>query len=175
MKAKKTPQHYMRQVLTLAAEALELGEFPIAAIVVLDGEIIARATASEQRDLIPSRFSAVPEMYCLLSAYASASETPLTGETLSLAALDPVQRAELPAEDCAVLLRYAQQDWTALQAIHSPVLWGRAGARRSRLRGVAVAPGARHPDAVAGGRGDRRRRHAAVRPFGHALSALHSS
>jgi tRNA(adenine34) deaminase len=46
----KTPVYYMRQALTLAAEALELGEFPIAAIVVLDDRIIARATASEQRE-----------------------------------------------------------------------------------------------------------------------------
>ena len=33
----------MRQTLTMAAEALELGEFPIAAIVILDDRIIARA------------------------------------------------------------------------------------------------------------------------------------
>jgi tRNA(adenine34) deaminase len=54
----KTPEHYMRQTLTLAAEALEFGEFPIAAIVVLDDAasshvrsgIIARATTSEQRE-----------------------------------------------------------------------------------------------------------------------------
>jgi len=46
----KTPERYMRQTLTLAAAALELGEFPIAAIVVLDDRIIARATASEQRE-----------------------------------------------------------------------------------------------------------------------------
>lgn len=50
MKEGKTPAYYMRQALTLAAEALELGEFPIAAIVVLDGKIIARATASEQQE-----------------------------------------------------------------------------------------------------------------------------
>ena len=46
----KTSEHYMRQALTLAAEALELGEFPVAAIVVLDDRIIARATASEQQE-----------------------------------------------------------------------------------------------------------------------------
>ena len=50
MNAGETPECYMRQVLTLAAEALELGEFPIAAIVVLDSRIIARATASERRE-----------------------------------------------------------------------------------------------------------------------------
>ena len=50
MNVEKTPEHYMGQVLALAAEALEFGEFPIAAIVVLDDRIIARATASEQRE-----------------------------------------------------------------------------------------------------------------------------
>jgi tRNA(adenine34) deaminase len=50
MKATKTPEQVMRQALALAAEALEQGEFPIAAIVVLDDEIIAQATASEQRE-----------------------------------------------------------------------------------------------------------------------------
>jgi len=59
MKPGTTPQHYyMRQTLALAAEALEFGEFPIAAIVVLDDAasshvrsgIIARATTSEQRE-----------------------------------------------------------------------------------------------------------------------------
>jgi tRNA(adenine34) deaminase len=50
MREERTAEHYMRQVLTLAAGALEQGEFPIASIVVLDGEIIAQATASEQRE-----------------------------------------------------------------------------------------------------------------------------
>jgi tRNA(adenine34) deaminase len=50
MNAGKTPEHYMRQTLALAARALELGEFPIAATVILDDRVIARATASEQRE-----------------------------------------------------------------------------------------------------------------------------
>jgi tRNA(adenine34) deaminase len=50
MKATKTPEQVMRQALALAAEALEQGEFPIAAIIVLDDEIIAQASASEQRE-----------------------------------------------------------------------------------------------------------------------------
>jgi hypothetical protein len=70
--------------------------------------------------LIPAQYSAVPEMYCLLSTYAGASETPLTGQPLALTALDPVQRAELPAEDNTTLLRYAGQNWAALQAVEVP-------------------------------------------------------
>jgi tRNA(adenine34) deaminase len=50
MNTERTPEDFMRQTLTLAAEALELGEFPIGAIVVLDDKVITRATASEQRE-----------------------------------------------------------------------------------------------------------------------------
>jgi tRNA(adenine34) deaminase len=60
-----TPEHYMRQVLALAAEALDQGEFPIAAIVVLDGEIIAQATTSEQRE---KRFLGHAELVALEEA-----------------------------------------------------------------------------------------------------------
>lgn len=70
--------------------------------------------------LIPAQYSAVPEMYCLLSTYAGATETSLTGQPLALSALDPVQRAELPAEACAALLRYAGRDWGTLQACEIP-------------------------------------------------------
>jgi tRNA(adenine34) deaminase len=65
MVAGKTPEHYMRQALTLAAEALELGEFPIAAIVVLDDRIIARAMASEERE---KRFLGHAELVALEEA-----------------------------------------------------------------------------------------------------------
>lgn len=70
--------------------------------------------------LIPAHYSAVPEIYCLLSTYAAAEEAALVGEAISLASLDPVQRAELPADDCAALLRYAEQDWAALRAVEVP-------------------------------------------------------
>jgi tRNA(adenine34) deaminase len=61
----KTPEYFMRRVLDLAADALELGEFPIAATVVLDGEIIAWATASEQRE---NRFLGHAELVALETA-----------------------------------------------------------------------------------------------------------
>jgi tRNA(adenine34) deaminase len=65
MKQSEAPEYYMRQVLALAAEALEQGEFPIAAIVVLDDEIIARATTSEQRE---KRFLGHAELVALEAA-----------------------------------------------------------------------------------------------------------
>ena len=65
MNTQETAECYMRQVLTLAAEALDVGEFPIAAIVVLDGKVIARATASERRD---KRFLGHAELVALEEA-----------------------------------------------------------------------------------------------------------
>jgi tRNA(adenine34) deaminase len=59
------PDQWMRRTLALAAEALEQGEFPIAAIVVLDDQILAQATASEQRE---KRFLGHAELVALEQA-----------------------------------------------------------------------------------------------------------
>lgn len=69
---------------------------------------------------IPYQYSAVPEMYCILYTYAAAAEIPLTGELLSLAALDPVRPTGLSGEECAILLSYAGRDWRAFQAVEVP-------------------------------------------------------
>jgi hypothetical protein len=69
---------------------------------------------------IPSRYSAVPEMYCILSTYARATEVRFAGEQLSLSAIHPPGRWELSGEDCAFLLRYAEQDLAALQKVGVP-------------------------------------------------------
>jgi tRNA(adenine34) deaminase len=63
--AGETARRYMGQVLTLAGEALDLGEFPIAAILVLDGKVIGRATASERRE---KRFLGHAELVALEEA-----------------------------------------------------------------------------------------------------------
>ena len=65
MSAGNTPEHYMRQTLALAAEALELGEFPIAAIVVLHDRVIASASTSEQHE---KRFLGHAELVALEQA-----------------------------------------------------------------------------------------------------------
>lgn len=59
------PERMMRKTLALAAEALELGEFPIAAIVVLHGQILGSASASEQRE---QRFLGHAELVALEQA-----------------------------------------------------------------------------------------------------------
>jgi hypothetical protein len=82
-------------------------------------EVFAPAQAGPPT-LIPAQYSAVPEMYCLLSTYAGASEMPLTGQPLALTALDQVHRVELSVEDNTALLCYAGQDWAALQAVGVP-------------------------------------------------------
>jgi hypothetical protein len=69
---------------------------------------------------IPSRYSAVPEMYCLLCRYAAARERPLSGEWVSLATFDRVQRQELSSEDCTELLSYAGEDLILLAKIEVP-------------------------------------------------------
>jgi hypothetical protein len=107
---------YSERLWVLGFELLEDGRLldPFHGVEVFDPALAGTA------HLIPSRFNAVPEIYCLLSTYSAAGETPLSGQALSLSALDPVQRAELPADDCTFLLRYAEQDWNALQAAAIP-------------------------------------------------------
>jgi tRNA(adenine34) deaminase len=65
MAESKRPEHFMKQTLALAAEALEQGEFPIAAVVVLGDETITSAAASEQRE---KRFLGHAELVALEEA-----------------------------------------------------------------------------------------------------------
>lgn len=50
MSEEVTAERHMRHTMRLAAEALELGELPIAAIVVLGDRVIGSATSAEQRE-----------------------------------------------------------------------------------------------------------------------------
>lgn len=79
-----------------------------------DVEVFDPAAAGPARR-IPSRYSAVPEMYCLLHAYAGATDVALTGQLLSFADLDPLARPELRADECAELLRYAGKNLAQLR------------------------------------------------------------
>jgi len=107
---------YSERLWALGFELLDDGRFvdPFHGVEVFDPASAGPAIT------IPSRYSAVPEMYCLLFTYAAAAETSLNGEALSLTALDRVRRPELTAEDCAALLRYAGQDFATLQAAAAP-------------------------------------------------------
>jgi tRNA(adenine34) deaminase len=65
MSAGKSSEDFMRRCLALGAGALAYGEFPIGAVVVLDGEIIAEGTTSEQRE---KRFLGHAELVALEAA-----------------------------------------------------------------------------------------------------------
>ena len=88
-------------------------------------EVFDPAKAGPARE-IPLAYSAVPEMYCLLHRYAAAEERPLSGEWVSLAAVDRVQRPGLPSEDCDALLGYATKDLRALASVEVPFIGERA-------------------------------------------------
>jgi tRNA(adenine34) deaminase len=60
-----TPLRYMRETLSLAESALELGELPIAALVVLDERVLASATTREKRE---GRFLVHAELLALEAA-----------------------------------------------------------------------------------------------------------
>ena len=61
--------HFMQEALSVATEGLEKGELPIGAVVVLDGQIIARAHTAEiaeQRMLVHAELLALLEADALL-------------------------------------------------------------------------------------------------------------
>ena len=75
---------------------------------------------SSAANIIPVQYSAVPEMFCILSTYAAAEDISLSGEQVSLSSLDPLRRAELSAQECEALLEYAGQDFTLLRRTNIP-------------------------------------------------------
>ncbi len=111
---------YGERLWILGFELLEDGRLldPFHGVQVFDPAQAGPATS------IPTRYSAVPEMYCLLCRYAEARERPLSGEWVSLAALDPVRRQELSPEDCAALLGYAGQGMEVLNRANQPFYGG---------------------------------------------------
>jgi hypothetical protein len=64
-------------------------------------------------------------MYCLLFTYAAAEAIPLSGQALSLMELDRVRRPRLEAADFDALLRYANRDFSTLQAVFPPFFGAR--------------------------------------------------
>lgn len=65
MNRQPEPRYFMSEALRLAAEALQQGEFPIGAVLVLDDRIIAWGTASEKRE---RRFLGHAELVALEAA-----------------------------------------------------------------------------------------------------------
>jgi hypothetical protein len=105
----------------LGFELLDDGRLmdPFHGVEVFDPAKAKRATE------IPSHYSAVPEMYCLLWRYAAARERTLTRECVSPSAIGRIQRQELSSDDCAALLNYTGEDLTALASVKVPFIGGR--------------------------------------------------
>ena len=70
---------YMQEALTLARQGVELGEVPVGAVVVKDGQVIARA--HNERELLPDA-TAHAEVLAIRRACAALGTNRLSGCTL---------------------------------------------------------------------------------------------
>lgn len=82
-------------------------------------EVFNPATAGPAT-AIPHKYSAVPEMYCILCAYATAPDVQATGELISLAGLEPIRPGGLSPQECAALLQYSECDLGRLRSVSVP-------------------------------------------------------
>lgn len=69
---------------------------------------------------IPHQYDAVPEMYCILSKYAMATEKLFSGELVSPNTLYPISRFELKEEENTALLQYSETDFKTLRDFSNP-------------------------------------------------------
>jgi hypothetical protein len=76
---------------------------------------------------IPHHYDAVPEMYCILSKYAMATEKPFSGELVSPKTLYPISRFELNQEETTALLQYSGEDFEALRNLSNPFFGRKLG------------------------------------------------
>lgn len=67
-------------------------------------------------NLIPFYYSAVPEMYFILSKYAESSEFNLSGKLVSASNLDILSRFKINEEESTHLLQYAERDFVDLKS-----------------------------------------------------------
>ena len=73
-------------------------------------EIFFNPVSAPKPNLIPFYYSAVPEMYLLLSKYAESSEFNLSGKLVSAGNLDILARFKINEEESTHLLQYAERD-----------------------------------------------------------------
>ena len=79
-------------------------------------ELMFDPAKAPKPNLIPFYYSAVPEMYLLLSKYAETSEVTLTGKPVSPGNLDCLMRFTLDEEECSHLLQYADSNFADLKS-----------------------------------------------------------
>lgn len=76
---------------------------------------------------IPYQYSAIPEMYCLLSTYAEATEKPLSGSLLSPNTLDTLRRFQLTDNEIVTLFRYIEKDFNTFKIVSNPFFGEKLG------------------------------------------------
>ncbi|QBD76596.1 nucleoside deaminase [Ktedonosporobacter rubrisoli] len=81
-----SPEHFMQEALKVAAEGLEKGELPIGAVVVLDGQVIARAHTAERAE---RRMLVHAELLALLKADELVSGTRKRANVTLFTTLEP--------------------------------------------------------------------------------------
>jgi len=153
-------ERHMRHTLSLAAEALELGELPIAAIVVLDDRIIGSATTAEQREqrlLVHAELAALEQADRLGLSLAERRKARLftnlepclmcLGAAMSFFLGEIHYALESPADGAVDLVRA----WSRAEEDYAPVSFSRghrraaARGKHQALRAVCAVTGAR-PD-----------------------------
>lgn len=81
-----SPTHFMQEALKVATEGLEKGELPIGAVVVLDGQIIARAHTAE---IAEQRMLVHAELLALLKADTLVGRSSKRANVMLFTTLEP--------------------------------------------------------------------------------------
>jgi len=132
-----SPAHFMQEALKVAAEGLEQGELPIGAVVVLDGQIIARAhtaEVSERRMLVHAELLALLQADRLVSGAKKRADVALyttlepclmcLGATMSFFLGQIYYALEAPGDGAVALARQWQRKEEGFPAYHLPSMEG---------------------------------------------------
>ena len=131
------PEYHMRRTLALAERAIERGELPIAALVVLDGRVIASAHTAERREgrlLVHAELLALEQADRLKPFPGSRREAVLytnlepclmcLGAAMSFQLGAIYYALESPSDGAAALAQGWQRDEEAFPGYQVPVLTG---------------------------------------------------
>jgi tRNA(adenine34) deaminase len=136
----------MRQTLALAAEALALGELPIAALVVLDGRILARAATSERRE---KRFLGHAELVALECADRQGLSLDQRRRTTLLTTLEPCLMCMGAAMSFFLGQIYYALESPADGAVHLVQTWDRIEEDMPGYRVPQIAGGLLREESIA--------------------------
>ena len=132
-----SPTHFMQEALKVATEGLEKGELPIGAVVVLDGQVIARAHTAERAE---QRMLVHAELLALLEADTLVSRSRKRANVMLFTTLEPCLMCmgaamsfflgqiyyalEAPSDGAVVLAQQWQRKEEDFPAYHVPSVEG---------------------------------------------------